>query len=280
VCRRALGWGALALLGTAYGVLEEGISYQSWFNPGWTPPPDAARSFDVNWTFATAFTSIHTVLSVLTSVVLAEAPFPGLAARPWLGRKGAAFTLLLGLVVAAPIFSYGFTIYRGRGHDHPPVSNALAPALVLLLLTLGTFARIPVARPVGTRRAPRSWRLRFAGFLGAFAVLFNLFILRTVLPVPLIPIALILATGLLAIYLVRRWARRSGWGMRQRLALASGVMGVFIVLSPVFAFLLPNQSMTGLTLANLLALGGLIFLTERGFGPPPAAGMYLARVGA
>jgi hypothetical protein len=264
VRQRGLGWGNLALLGAAYGILEEGISYQSWFNPGWTPPPDAARYFDVNWTFATAFTSIHTALSVLTSVVLAEALFPGLAARPWLGRKGAAaFTLLLGLVVAVLIFSYGFTIYHGRGYDHPPVSYAIAPALFLLLLPLGTLARIPVAQPAGTQRAPRLWFLRLAGLLGAFFVLFNLFILRTVLPAPLIPIALILATDLLGIYLVRRWARRPGWGMRHRLALASGVVGVFIVFSPVFEFLIPNQNMTGLTLANLLALGGLIFLTYR-----------------
>jgi hypothetical protein len=264
VRRRGLGWGNLALLGAAYGALEEGISYQSWFNPGWTPPPDAARYFGVNWTFATAFTSIHTALSVLTSVVLAEALFPGLAERPWLGRKGAAaFSLLLGLVVAALIFSYGFTIYRGKGYDHPPLSYALAPALFLLLLTLGTFAPIPVAQPAGNRRAPRLWLLRIAGFLGAFVVLFNLFILRNVAPAPLIPIALILATDLLSIYLVRRWARRPGWGMQRRLALAAGVMGVFIVFSPVFEFLLPNQRMTGLTLANLLALGALIFLTYR-----------------
>jgi hypothetical protein len=103
---RGLSWGNLALPGAAYGVREEGVAFQSWFNPGWTPPPDAARYFDVNWTFATAFTSIHMALSVTTSVVLAEALFPGLAARPWLGRKGAAaFTFLLGVVVAVLIFS-------------------------------------------------------------------------------------------------------------------------------------------------------------------------------
>lgn len=196
--------------------------------------------------------------------MLAEALFPGLAARPWLGRKRAtAFTLLLGVLVALLIFSYGLTIYRGKGYDHPPLSYALAPVLFLLFLTLGTFVRIRAAQPTGIRRPPRLWFLRIAGFLGAFAVLLNLFLLRVILPIPLIPIALILATDLLAIYLVRRWARRPGWGMQQRLALASGVMGVFIVFSPVFEFLIPNQNMTGLTLANLIALGGLIFLAYR-----------------
>jgi hypothetical protein len=122
---------------------------------------------------------------------------------------------------------------------------------------------IPAAQPAGTRRAPRLWFLRSAGFLGAFAVLLNLFLLRTFLPIPFIPIALILATDLLGIYLVRRWARRPGWGMQHRLALVSGVMGVFIVFSPTFEFVIPNQNMTGLTLANLIALAGLIFLAYR-----------------
>jgi hypothetical protein len=203
-------------------------------------------------------------LSVTTSVVLAEALFPGLAARPWLGRKGsAAFTFLLGVVVAVLNFSYGFVIFRGKGYDHPPASYAIAPALLLLLLTLGTFARIPAAQPTGAWRPPRLWFLRIAGFLGAFIVLLNLFLLRIFLPIPLIPIALIPATDLFGIYLVRRWARRSGWGMQHRLALVSGLMGVFIVFSPAFEFVIPNQNMTGLTLANLVALGGLIFLAYR-----------------
>jgi hypothetical protein len=58
VRRRGLGWGNLALLGVAYGVLEEGMAYQSWFNPTWANPPDRLRFFEVNWTLALAFTTI------------------------------------------------------------------------------------------------------------------------------------------------------------------------------------------------------------------------------
>ena len=45
--RRGLGWSNLALLGAAYGVLEEGLALQSWFNPTWANPPDAARFLGV-----------------------------------------------------------------------------------------------------------------------------------------------------------------------------------------------------------------------------------------
>src|SRR5262249_6156817 len=37
--RRGLGWGRLLLLGAAYGVLEEGLTIGSWFDPYW---PDVA----------------------------------------------------------------------------------------------------------------------------------------------------------------------------------------------------------------------------------------------
>ena len=261
---RGLSWGNLALLGVAYGALEEGMAYQSWFNPSWTPPPDAARALAVNWTFVVGFTSIHTTLSILTSIVLAEAFFPTLATRPWLGRAGRiAFTVWLGLVVLVLFLTYGFVNFRGKGYDHPPVSYVLAPTIFVVCLLLGTFARIPRVQAVGSRRLPRLWFLRLMGILGGFVVLVNLFILRNLIPIPVIPITLILATDLLGVYLVRRWARRPGWGMRQRLALVSGVMGVFIVFAPVVEFLIPTPALTGITVVNLLALAGLIFLAYR-----------------
>lgn len=56
------------------------------------------------------------------------------------------------------------------------------------------------------------------------------------------------------------------FGNVPRLALTSGVLGFFIVCSPLFEFVIPKKpglNMTGLTLINLLALGGLIWLVRR-----------------
>src|SRR5258708_4112593 len=46
--RRGLGWSSLALLGAAYGVLEEGLAFQSWFNPTWAGSSDASRFLEAN----------------------------------------------------------------------------------------------------------------------------------------------------------------------------------------------------------------------------------------
>lgn len=79
---RGLGWGNLALLGVAYGVLEEGIAIQSWFIPTWINPPDRLRFFEVNLTLVLIFTTIHVTLSIMSLIVIAQVLFPRLAERP------------------------------------------------------------------------------------------------------------------------------------------------------------------------------------------------------
>ena len=94
----------------------------------------------------------------------------------------------------------------------------------------------------------------------------SLFFLRNLIPIALIPFGIVAGVDLLSVLLVRRWAKRSGWGVRHQLALVSGVMGVFIVASPFFEFVIPRQpghNPTGLTLVDLCALGGLIWLAWR-----------------
>jgi hypothetical protein len=272
VRRRGLGWGNLALLGVAYGVLEEGMAYQSWFNPIWTNPPDRLRIFEVNWTLALAFTTIHVTLSIMSSIVIAEALFPRLAERPWLGQKWfIGFTIWLGVITSVFFVTYGFVVFHGKGYDHPPVTYVIALLLFTLFLWLGLHryrAKVsPSTEPNPIiRLAPRLWTLRLVAFAAAFVVLVNLFILRMFIPVALIPFGIVAGVDLLSVLQVRRWSKRSGWGACQRLALVSGVMGFSIVCSPLFEFVIPKKpglNMTGLTLVNLLALGGLIWLARR-----------------
>jgi uncharacterized membrane protein len=264
VRRRQLRWENLLILGAAYGVLEEGIAFQSWFNPTWTNIVDAARLWNVNWTLVVIFTIIHMVLSITTPVVIVEAIFPRLAHFPWLGRKGfIAFSIWLIGIVTMTVIIYGFVIFAHQGYAHPSTSYWIAPITFLALLLLGILACFSFPQKTLTVSAPPAlWWLRCAGFLGTFGVLMNLYILRMVLS-PIFPILLALGMVILSFALIQRWAKRPGWGMEHRLALVSGVMGFFIVFSPVFEFVIPSKNMTGLTLVNGLALGGLVWLARR-----------------
>ena len=269
VRRRGLGWGHLALLGVAYGVLEEGMAYQSWFNPTWANPPDRLRFLEINWTLVLIFTTIHVTLSIMSSVIIAETLFPQQAECFWLSRKGfVGLTLWLGAVTSMLFVSYGFLIYRGKGYDHPPVTYGIALVLFVLFLWLGlrrgkASASVQASSSDPLRPAPRLWTVRLAAFVAAFAVLLNLFFLRNLITIALIPLSIVAGVDILSVLVVRQWAKRSGWGIRHRLALVSGVIGVFIVASPFFEFVIPRQpghNPTGLTLVDLFALGGLIWL--------------------
>ena len=272
VRRRGLSWGRLALLGVAYGVLEEGMAYQSWFNPTWSGSTDRLRFLAINWMLVLVFTTIHVSLSIMSSVVIAEAIFPRQATRPWLGRKAfGGMAVWLFIVAAWLFFSYGFLIFHGKGYDHPPVTYVIAPVLFVLFLWLGlrrgkasAFAQVGSGESL--RPAPHLWTLRLAAFVAAFVVLVNLFFLRNLLPIALIPFGIVAGVDLLGVLLLRRWSQRSGWGASHRLALTSGVMGVFIVASPFFEFVIPRQpghNPAGLVLVNLFALAGLIWLARR-----------------
>ena len=241
---------------------------------------DRLRFAEVNWTLALAFTTIHVTLSILGSVIIAEAVFPKLADRPWLSQKGfAALTVWLGVVASLFFFTYGFLLFHGKGYDHPPVTYGIAVLLFALFLWLGVRRRrasaAGAAEPgVSRRRAPGLWSVRLAAFAAAFAFLLTLFILHMLIPIALVPFGIIAGVDMLAVLVVFGWSKRAGWGAEHRLALVSGVLGVFIACSPLFEFVIPapGKDMRGLVLVDALALVGLIWLAwwvkQEGKGMP------------
>jgi hypothetical protein len=66
------------------------------------------------------------------------------------------------------------------------------------------------------------------------------------------------------IWRVRVWSARPGWGERHWLALATGVVLYFAVLwGPLVEFAVRLPQRQGLVLADLLALGALLFFDQR-----------------
>jgi hypothetical protein len=85
--------------------------------------------------------------------------------------------------------------------------------------------------------------------------------------IPYIPVAAgtMLVTTLLVVLATRkvlRWAAHTRWGTEQRLALASGAIGFFILLAPLVEFAVhpPGRISIGMSGAALIWLGGLIWL--------------------
>lgn len=262
VRRRGLHWGNVLILGAAYGVLEEGVDIQTWFNPaGLHGLGVYGRYWETNWVWAAGLTVFHMVFSITIPIILAESCFPQIAALPWLGHKGRNWlTAWLTLAVVIGVLGYGWVLGKQTGYLHPPFPQYLvAVGLMLALLALGVRLRLPP--PTQTARpAPRLWTVRLAA-LGMSTLFFLVFYgVPSLIPLPPVELVLLAFIIVLAVTRVRTWATRASWDNAQRLALASGALGFWLAVSPIFWF-------TGLPLVALLLLVLLIWLARRAAYP-------------
>src|SRR5262249_47178999 len=129
-----------------------------------------------------------------------------------------------------------------------------------------------------THRAPRLWRLRLTGLVGAVAFFFLLWAGPSIVPSALALMLLIAGLIMLGTWRVRRWAARPGWGIEHQLALATGVLSFFLLLAPLLEFggPRPGKVMTGMTVVALLWLTFFIALARR--ANPQAATAQIATI--
>ena len=102
--RKGGGWPMIAVLGLAYGVIEEGLITQSLFNPdylhlrlleyGYLPGLGMA----IPWTLFVL--TIHAVWSIAVPIGFTESLFPRRREEAWLGRIGIGGFVLVFLIGA------------------------------------------------------------------------------------------------------------------------------------------------------------------------------------
>ena len=94
ICRELVirwnkGWVSLLLLGFAYGIYEEGLLVQSFFDPGWMDLGVLAtygRVAGVNWVWTEHLTIFHALISILASVAFVEILYPQRRRESWVHR--------------------------------------------------------------------------------------------------------------------------------------------------------------------------------------------------
>ncbi|MEO7001729.1 MAG: hypothetical protein ABI068_07920 [Ktedonobacterales bacterium] len=279
VRRHSLGWGSLLLLGAAFGILNEGLVVTSWTNPFW---PDVlslggyGRALDINWFWALGLTTYHAVVSISIPIVLTEAIFPRVADRPWLGKKTFRFLVAwLALISVVAFALFGIVMFQKQGYRPPllpylfilalgAVSVWLAthpPRHALHLLRRTASGQNPPTNPPAftVRAAPALGRLRIYGFVATLAFFIVLWGTPALIKFAPLAAALMVALITFAATRLRRWSRMLGWSARHRLALASGVVFLFILYAPFVEFVVhpAGKVVAGMT---LVAVGWLVFL--------------------
>ena len=240
LCRElAQRWGGgylrVWVLGLAYGVLEEGVVLQTWFNRYWPdvqPLHDFSRVAGLNVLWAVTLTIYHATFSILIPIVVTETMFGDKRTRHWLNRAGLrrvqwglAATAVFGFAVILLLFAH-------LGYSHPPGSYLIA-LLTLTALVLTAKRLHHLAPP--TMALPHSpWFLA----AGAFIVSVLFFVTgwggSSIFPhAPLLPVILVLAFAAVSLHLIHRNSRSSSFNRRHMLALCSGPTSALLLLNVI-----------------------------------------------
>jgi hypothetical protein len=152
---------SLLVLGFAYGIYEEGLMVQSFFDPAWHDLGVLAvygRAAGVNWVWAEHLTIYHALVSIGASVALVEILYPDRRAVCWVTSRRwwvANWAGLLGICgVWVLLAKYDPGMWR--------------LVTVLVIVALVGVARLLPARPLPPveRRAPSPWVFWLTGFSG------------------------------------------------------------------------------------------------------------------
>jgi len=224
--RTGRGWGTVALLGLAYGLIEEGLVDQSLFNPdylhlrlldyGYLP------AFGIALPWSIYVLTIHVVWSICVPIGLVEALFPARRTQVWLGPIGLALTSLLFLVGSAMIAAF---TYKTAPFMASP--GQLIGAAVTAAAAISAAFAWRRHRPDAGRQAPAAWLLFVAAFLAGSGVMAcRYFGSALQLAWPLY-VAVMLAIEAGFIIFMIRATRGRRWTDVQRFALVAGGLAVY-----------------------------------------------------
>jgi hypothetical protein len=224
---RGGGGPAIVLLALAYGVIEEGLVTQSWFNRhfaglrlidyGFVP----AIGTSPVWTLFVL--TIHVVWSISVPIVLTEIIFRGRGTAPWLGTPG---LVVAGVLYVAGAVGFFAQTYAKKGHFMASPAQLAACALLALVLIAVALIR-PGSRAAAPARAS-SWNPFALGAIAFAASTALHFVVYATAAVPSIPPAATFAIMVVLIASATLWVaigdRRQAWGVTQRFALAAGAV--------------------------------------------------------
>lgn len=228
---RRQGWGypSLVVLALAYGILEEGVTTQSPFNPNYVDQrlldPGYIHFLGMGAPWTVFVLSIHTVWSIAVPIVLVEAVSKR-PREPWLGKIGLwVFGMFF---LAGAVGSTVLQLHNDPFRASPWQFAGVAVAIVGLVVGAVRLGRggagvgpaLTSASLAGLRRVPGVWGV---GVI-ALAVC-SAFMVVSDLDLPgWWSAAIYLVVWVASVSVVRYWSRQELWSRQHVLALATGAL--------------------------------------------------------
>lgn len=275
VRRLGYGWPTMIIFALAYGMIEEGYTTFTLFNPDWAAQLGyhilaygfiPVLGIGLPWTLFVL--GLHTVWSISVPIAIMET-LAGAQRRtiPWLGK--------LGLSIVIALFVIGFVGVTVSNVAH---SRYIAPApqlvgtgvAAIVIIAIGLLAgRLkPAAHRAFADNVPSPWLVGIVALVAS-----SLFLLIYAAdPYGLSPwfgglhlqswlvvvFDLVLFSGV--IILVNSWSRLSGWSATHRLALAGGALLTYAWHAFCWKPFVPSSSMIDLASHTIFAAGVVALL--------------------
>lgn len=136
---RTASWWPVAVFGSAYMLIEEGLTLQTLFNPDFVNAAKfGGRWLGINGVLTQWELGYHIVWSICIPILITELLFPARRRQRWMGPFGVSICVILYLL-AAIILGTGFRKVVMPGFHAPlghlAITAAIACALVILALT-------------------------------------------------------------------------------------------------------------------------------------------------
>ncbi|MFK4082516.1 hypothetical protein ACI2LF_00290 [Kribbella sp. NPDC020789] len=221
VRRRGWGYPSVVVLALAYGVLEEGVTTMSLFNPNYAGQrlldPGYLPALGMGGPWTVMVLGLHTVWSITVPIVLMES-ISRRPREPWLGKVGLIVYGVL-FVTVGVIGTTAFAIANDPFVAAPGQFAGVAVAIVLLIALAAWLGR-------------RTTRIGISGWVpgvwltGAIALALSSAWMLTndLIHAPWIETAAMLALDILAAALLVTWSRRPSWTPQHLAAAAGGAL--------------------------------------------------------
>lgn len=248
------GWTSLVLLGAAYGIIEEGLTAKSFFDPHWV---DLAvfgvygRWLGVNWVWCEWLTIFHATISITVPIILAELMFYKDKDVRWVSNRA----LIIFEIIFVAVVIFGFFMLSSFYPNVVQIAGCLVAIVILAYIAKRRVHKLPAGQ---SSKRPLTYFAFSALVMLSFFVIF--YAGPNFIPLPIIDMLIGISAALIFWRIYAKWGA-SGLSDMQKFGIASGLLALWIALTPIQERNLGNpDNPAGMTYVGLAFLVYLILL--------------------
>ncbi len=225
--RTGHGWPTIVGLGAAYGILEEGLITQSFFNNDYLGLHllGYGNFLGLGWLWITHLIPLHAVWSISVPILLAELLFRDRGINPWLGKVGLTVVGVIFLLGAFILWLATYASEKSFLAPWPELLGAFVLAVIVVTIVLHLPKRTASAEGQSLNQAPSPWIVGGIAFVAAslFTAVLRVYDVAPNFP-GVIVVAITVALPVAMLLLILRWSAQSGWSRAHLLALAAAAL--------------------------------------------------------